>query len=197
MAASVLQLVPRSDQPSFSLASLSGVLSELSAGKSPAVLTAAIRLVAEAQAQREPVAWVCGPDTIFYGPDVYAAGVDLDAVAVVQVPSVAAPRAAELLLRSGGFGLIVIDAGPSPRFPVPMLSRMLGLAQKHGAAVIFLTEKPESAPSIDSLISMRAEVNQTRLGAGRFSCSVRAIKDKRRSPTWNVEEVCRGPVGVR
>ncbi len=90
-----------------------GQLLELSGG-GPGKLSTAARLVARAQAEGEPVAWVAARGGAgFYPPDFARAGVDLARLVVVRVPpeqgSRALVRASEVLLRSGAFGLVVID----------------------------------------------------------------------------------------
>ena len=86
------------------LDALRGRLVELSARGAAATLTAAIELVVEAQQAAEPVAWVTLGNATFFPPDAAASGVDLAALAVVRVhDATAAARAAERLLRSGGF----------------------------------------------------------------------------------------------
>ena len=197
MALPALRLVTPAARPvhdPFTFGSLQSSLCEVSG---PAMMTAAIHTLSEAQRKGEPVAWVARPDSIFFPPDAEQSGVDLEAVVVVRVPAEAQVRAAELLVRSGGFGLVVVDLPEAQRVPTPLLSRLLGLAQKHEAAVVFLTPKKADEGSIDSLISMRAWACSEREEKGRFLLTVRAIKDKRRSPTWTVSEVCRGPTGLR
>ena len=178
----------------FSMQSLSGTLSELSG---PAVLTAAMLKVREAQRAAEPVAWVSHPDSIFYAPDVEESGIDLEAIAVICVPGADAPRAGEMLVRNGGFGLVVIDLQARANIQTPLLSRMLGLAQKHEVAVLFLTQRGEHDGSLDSLIAMRAWATAPRTAPGEFTLTVKALKDKRHAPNWSTNEVCRGPAGLR
>src|SRR5688572_2535589 len=87
-------------EASWGLAALRGRLVELSARGATATLTAAIEIVAEAQAQSEPVAWFTLPNGTFYPPDVAESGVDLAALVVVRAPdAVALARAAERCLR--------------------------------------------------------------------------------------------------
>jgi recombination protein RecA len=78
-----------------------------------------------------------------------------------------------------------------------MLSRLLGLAQKHESAVLFLTQSDRDAPSVDPLVGMRAWASAERVSEGSFVLSVRALKDKRRAPGWERREVFRGPAGLR
>lgn len=193
------------------LAALRGRLVELSARGAAATLTTAIELVGEAQRSCEPVAWVTLGHATFYPPDVAASGVDLAALAVVRVHDiVAAARAAERLLRSGGFGLVVLDfAGSTIDLPIAHQGRLVTLAQTHDAAVVCITEKPAEAPSLGSLVSLRAEALRIfRPGSGvdspaspdavdrSYHVTLRALKDKRRGPGWSRSSRLRGPSGL-
>jgi recombination protein RecA len=181
---------------SFARAQLTGRLVELSAQGAGATTTAAMSLVRGAQEEGEPVAWICLPRASFYPPDVADSGIDLDALVVVRVADgTAAARAAEKLLRSGAFGLVVIDLGGDGDVAMAHQGRLVTLAQQHDAAVVFLTEKSADAASLGSLISLRAEAMRVR-DAGRFACAVRALKDKRRGPGWIHEESFRAPSGL-
>ena len=180
---------PRARESEWSLPALAGRLCELGGA---AALTLAFRLVLDAQALKEPVAWLMGTASSFYPPDAAESGVDLDALVVVRAPDAArAARAADQLARSGAFGLLVVDVGGAP-IAQPLLARLLGLAQKHEAVVLFLTDAP-----LGSLISLRATSARRRRDDGRFECELRVAKDKRRAPGWTFVEVCRGPAGLR
>jgi recombination protein RecA len=208
-AAPVDELQPAAPRaPSWSRGELAGRLVELSGTGSAARLTAAVGLVLESQRHGEPTAWITVQDSAFFPPDVARSGVDLDALVVVRVAEPGrAARAAERLLRSGAFGLVVIDlAGPGATggrggrdgavIPIPMQGRLVGLAQRHDAAIVCLTDKGADAPSIGSMISLRAEALRVGDG-GRFGCKVKVLKDKRRGPGWGHAEELRGPDGLR
>jgi recombination protein RecA len=177
-------------------AKLTGRLVELSAIGASATLTTAIGMVRGAQEEGEPVAWIALPRASFYPPDVADSGVDLDALVVVRVAdATTAARAAERLLRSGAFGLVVIDLGAAAEVPMAHQGRLVTLAQQHDAAVVFLTEKASDAASLGSLISLRVEALRTRAD-GALGCTVRAIKDKRRGPGWTYAEIFDAPTGL-
>jgi recombination protein RecA len=193
----------------FDLGVVRGRLIEICGG---AQLTPAFRLVLEAQALGEPVAWITPPGDSFFPPDAADAGVDLDALVVVRVAAAAdVARAADTLARSGAFGLLVLDLGAAPlgradappHVPPALQTRLLGLAQKHDAAIVFLTRTPPDAPSLGSLISLRGDARAERTSTstndsdGAFVCRLHALKDKRRAPGWTYFEVCRGPTGLR
>ena len=173
-----------------------------------AVLTAAVGLVRDAQLHREPVVWLTDPRATFFPPDVAGHGVDLGALAVVRVEELGAMlRAVDHLLRSGAFGLVVVDtrlvglegrrgAGGGAVIPLAAQVRLSGLTKKHGAALVcLLPDEPRGERG--SLASLRAQAGRVRVGAGRFQCVVRALKDKRRGREWECEQVLRGPLGLR
>jgi recombination protein RecA len=192
--------------PAWALPELAGRLVELSGPGAAATLTLALRLVLDAQGRDEPAAWLTDRGSCFFPPDAADGGVDLDALVVVRVAEPAAvARAADQLARSGAFGLLMLDLGRA-RVPDPLQSRLLGLAQKHETAIVFLTEKPSTAPSLGSLVSLRCEAGAVRPEPGSasgfgcespFECALRALKDKRRAPGWSYQEACRGPAGLR
>jgi recombination protein RecA len=182
----------------WSLATLRGRFVELSARGATATLTAAIELVVDAQTQHEPVAWLMLGSGTFYPPDAADNGVDLAALVVVRVPDViAAARAAERVLRSGAFGLVILDlAGASADLSMQVQGRLVTLAQTHDAAVVCLTEKSEDTASLGSLVSLRAEALRSRRDTADFAVTVRVIKDKRRGPGWSQTLQRRGPAGL-
>jgi recombination protein RecA len=184
--------------PAWTLAAFSGRLGEISGAQATAVLTLAFRLVLETQRNSEPVAWVTRQGNAFYPPDAAAASIDLDSLVVVWTPdTVALARAADRLARSGAFGLVVLDLGNDGRLPPPMLTRLVGLARKHHAAVLFLTEKNREHPSVGSLVSIRVEAARVRREGEHYICEAHVLKDKRRGPGLKHTEICHAPDGLR
>lgn len=181
----------------WSLAESTGRLVEISGAASTASLTLAFGLVLEAQRQGEPAGWVASRDSFFYPPDAAEGGVDLDALVVVRLPDVrAVPRAGDRLVRSGAFGLVVLDMGAAA-IPTPLQARLVGLAQKHHTALVCLTEKAIEAPSLGSLVSLRVHGKRARISEGRFTCELKVLKDKRWGTVWTRQrEACRGPAGL-
>jgi recombination protein RecA len=187
----------------WSYAELAGRMVEVSSdGATGASLTLATGLVVEAQDQAEPVAWVSTGGGTFFPPDADAAGVDLDALAVVRV---AGPRAggrvADKLMRSGGFGLVVLDLGDgalAAKGLTPALQgRLHALAQRHGCAFVCLTDKRAEAPSLGPGVSLRVEARRRVSERERLSLEVRALKDRRGRAGWSLREDVDGPPGVR
>ena len=182
--------------PQWTLAETAGRLVEISGSKAAASLTLAFGLVLDAQQRGEPVGWVMSRESFFYPPDVARGGVDLRSLAVVRVPeSGAIPRAGEKLLRSGAFGLIVLDIGGAD-IAMPLQSRLAGLARQHHSALLCLTAKEPGRFSLGSLVSLRVHARRVRTSENQFACELKVLKDKRRGPTWSETEICYGPVGL-
>jgi recombination protein RecA len=105
------------------------------------------------------------------------------------------------VLRSGAFGLVVIDLGAASGADLSMQiqGRLVTLAQAHDAAVVCVTEKGEDTASLGSLVSLRAQALRTRAPQpdhGEFAVTVRVLKDKRRGPGWTQTLRRRGPAGL-
>jgi recombination protein RecA len=182
--------------PAWSRAELAGRLCELSAGADGALLSAAMSVVLDVQLAGDPVAWVTATAATFYPPDAAACGVDLAALVVVRTTSArTAGRAADVLLRSGAYGLVVLDLGTSATLPTPLQGRLVQLAIKHDAAVLCLTNKEPDTASLGSLVSLRGQARRRRTSEG-FACRISALKDKRHGPGWTAQENRRGPDGL-
>ena len=181
----------------WGLSLVAGRLTELSDSGAAPALTAAASLILQAQQRGEPAAWVGFGNSIFFPPDLAEWGIDLDALPVVRVPdALAASRAADQLLRSGAFGLVVLDLKAEARMHMAVQSRLAALARKHHAALLCLTRKKRGAPSLGPLVSMHGEGRITRTAFSRFDWEIRVVKDKRGAPGWSHTESCRGTDGL-
>jgi recombination protein RecA len=169
---------------------------EISGSTASAAMTLTFTLIREAQARGEPTGWVTLSEKTFYPPDVAQGGTDLAALVVIRLSRVESiARAGEKLLRSGSFGVVVLDLGAAD-IPMPLQTRLTGLAHRHHSALICLTEKEPAGFSLGSLVSLRAHAEKKRVADNRFACALRVLKDKRRGPTWNYEELYTGPAGL-
>jgi recombination protein RecA len=188
-----------STAPAWRLPDLSGRLVELSAGRHPAHLTAAFGLVLEAQLAGDQAAWITLDSSSFFPPDAADGGIDLEALPIVRVPDAAAAgRAADYLVRSGGFGLVALDLPHAPgALSAAMLTRLLGLARTHDAVILILTRKTAEAPSVTPLVSLRAEASRAEGLEGPIAVHIHALKDKRAGPGWVHVEACHGTAGLR
>jgi len=203
-----------------------GRLVELARTADGAQMTMAVACVRQAQVQGEPVAWVQRAGGSLFPPDFADSGIDLDALLFVHVPNAHAgssiaqrtaaehnlAKAAELLLRSGGFGMVVIDltavpaadanadcASPQAKpngLELAVQSRLLGLAREHRCQVLFLSERGSRGGSLGPLISLCIEPKRTRVGRGEFAVAPHARKDKSGLLCALAVEARRGPWGL-
>ena len=197
----------------WSLAELSGRVVELSGHGATAVLTVAVGLVLEAQQKQEPVAWITPLATTVFPPDVAQSGVDLTALLFVRVEAAEAMlRAADHLLRSGAFGLVILDLPARIDVPPSAQVRLAGLAKKHQAVLVYLASSNWASSNwasrdrasgrggmvaASSLVSLRATCHRRRVDVGRFECVLDVSKDKRRGQEWRHVQVFHGAVGLR
>lgn len=188
----------RAAPATWTLSDLGGRYVELAAHGPAARLTLAGALVLEAQLTRQPAAWVTSSQSSFHPPDLAHNGVDLAALVVVRVPGTEAMlRAAEMLLRAGAFALVVVDLESAPdrgEVALAAQTRLVGLAQHHGALLLCLTRS--DAPAPHALASLRVEASLHPLPDQRFACDLEAVKDKRTGPGWRARVVCRGVPGL-
>jgi hypothetical protein len=91
--------------------------------------------------------------------------------------------------------LIVFDLGAAD-IPMPLQSRLTGLAHHHHTALVCLTEKEPRVFSLGSLVSLRVHAKKKKTFENRFACALQVLKDKRRGPTWKHEEIYFGPAGL-
>lgn len=144
-------------------------------------LTLAASFVRAAQAEGDLAAWVQPEGAGLYPPDLAAAGVSLDELVVVHTPTASGPeavaRAAELLLRSGGFGLAVLDLCAARPRGEGWVVRLGGVTRRHGARVVLLTALRAEATSAGALVAVRARPRR-RFEDGRFALEAEVLRDR-------------------
>ena len=186
--------------PRLDLKRLRGCLTEFSTQWGHPSMTLALDLVAQTQRAGEPVAWLGGKNSLFYPPDAARWRLDWSALALIRLETAdLLLKSADKLLRSGAFGLVVLDfvgLATGDLFD-GLLGRLLRLAETHESAVLFLTQRAENTPSISSLISLRAHLQWRHLQDDRLQANLTIIKDKRRGPGRRFQEVYDGPMGLR
>lgn len=188
-------------EQSFSALLPSGRLVEIVGAEGLAArTTTALAVIARAQTAGEPAAWVQLEDGGLFPPDVAESGVDLDALIVVHVPiasgAVGLARAAELLLRSNGFGVVVVDltAGVPPGDAWP--GRLAGLARQHDMRLVVLTDKGARRGSVGPLVAVRVEAARRRVGVGRWDVDAHVLRNKSGTPLESLPLTRRGPRGA-
>jgi len=139
--------------------------------------------------------------------------VDLEALPFIRVlDAKAAYKAADKLLRSRAFGLCVLDLvlGSREALPLPVQTRLLGLAKQSQAALLLLCERRVQDDSLGALVSLRLRSSlhacpetstEASLGLpepteAAFSLVMTADKDKRLGPGWEHSRSLYGPLGL-
>lgn len=178
---------------------LAGRIIELS-GSTGRTSTAVSMLLA-AQREGETVVWIEPTDGALYPPDLAAAGVDLDALVIVRVPTKEGPeglcRVAEWLVRSGGFGLLVMDLmGRAPAAQSPWQTRLSGMLRRHDAQLCVLSDSEAAAPSLGAMVALRLEPQRQRDEDGSFLLSHHILKNKLGVVHGPAPERRRAPAGL-
>lgn len=182
------------DSGAWSLDALAGRFVELRGAAGAAAMTLAARVLLQAQLRQEPVVWVGNTESLFFPPDFAAAGLDLEALPIVRAQNgKQLARMADMLLRSGGFSVVVLDLSERMYLTTAMQARLSGLAKQHQCVLLGITRRQSP---LGSMVSLRGETSLQRADFDRFNCELSVIKDKLRGPGWRHTEVCRGPDGL-
>jgi recombination protein RecA len=160
-----------------------GRLIEITRTRGGAQMTTAVACLRMAQAQGQPAAWVQPEAGTLFPPDLAQSGIDLDALLIVNVPGRAGayglPKAAELLLRSGGFGMVVLDlCGTAVQRDAVWQGRLLGLAREHDCWLLLLSDGAARPGSLGPLVSLCLQPQRKRERQGRFAVEQHVLKDK-------------------
>lgn len=183
----------------WSFEALAGRLVELTHRGAGTAMTWATEMLWQAQTAGEPVAWICTGTRLPFAPDLIRYGVDMEACPMVRTPDAQqAAVAADKLLRSGAFGLVVLDLGERADIPTALLGRLTKLAQTHSALVVMLTEGEAASAALGSLVSLRLLAERDASdGLGESRLRLTAIKDKRSGPGWDDSLQVQQPHGLR
>lgn len=184
-----------------------GFVIEITGGFAGAGTSLAAAAVATAQRHGGTTAWLQPRHGLLFPPDLASGGVDLDALVVIHVPPAAAktgdhglPKAAELLLRSGAFDLLVLDL----RQAVPprgawlrgaWSGRLQALAREHRSRVLLLTDANAPMPS-GSGLSQRLQAHRRGTG-GAFVIEPQLLRDKLHAVPPPAPLPRCGPAGLR
>ena len=205
-----------------------GRLIEISGVGASARHTTAAALVRQAQLEGETTAWIQPAGGPLYPPDLADSGVDLDALIVVHIPEdrgqIGLARAGELLLRSGAYGLCVLDlsapacvaaavtvACPEGQVETDMSqkparpprlrgaawqARLAALARMHHSRVVVLTRAAHGYGSLGPMVGLRIDPRRERRGPGLFAIRPDVVKHKG-GPLHAATTLRRGPWGLR
>ncbi len=178
-----------------------GRLVELCGDNHTARLSLAVTLVRASQHEGESVAWVQPRGGGLYPPDLHDSGVDLASLLVIHIPpeggAIGLTKAAEILMRSGALGLLVLDlSASSPPRGEAWLNRLAALAREHRSRVLLVTASGAETPSLGTLVSLRLLPKRQRLAPGHFVVTPTLLKDKLGLDAEIGAEHYRGPWGL-
>ena len=168
-----------------------GCLVELSAPlHAGAQLSAAVDWLKAAQSDRSWVAWIQGEQSSFYPPDLAAAGVDLERLLVARLPESGRAReedaharlkAAEILVRSGAWPLIVVDLeGMTPR-SLAWQGRLQRLLERHRTTLLVLRRAAAEEASLGPFVALRLELRRAETQETPMGFSWQVLRHKRPS----------------
>src|SRR5262249_27767511 len=104
-------------------------------------------------------------------------------------------KAAELLLRSGGFGMLVLDLSDGALAHDPSWQgRLLGLAREHASWLLLLSA--DAKHSLGPLVSLCIAPERRRIERGYFAIEPRVRKGKSGLLCALASEARRGPAGL-
>lgn len=174
-------------------------LIELATGPGAASVTAAVQIALLAQREGDPVAWLQLERAGLFPPDLAACGLDLAALAVVHVPraegALGLAKGAELVLRTGAFGAVVLDlTGAAPPRGEAWLSRLGALAREHDCRVVLLGAAAQS--SRGAMIALRLRAVRKRQRPGRFTLEAELLRRKAGLSASLPSPAVRGPEGL-
>jgi recombination protein RecA len=185
-----------SSPPLWSREELVGRLTELCGSEHSGHLTLAGSLVQQFQAAGEPVAWVTTTKDTFFPPDLAATGVDLAALPVIRLTDpVAATTVTDRLIRSGSFGLVILELVEGSEVPAAILGKLVRLARQQEASLVCLTITAPNVTTLGSMVSLRGTIFREQEGRHGV-CGVVVQKDRQRAPGYRLSYQYRAPHGV-
>ncbi|HLU66016.1 MAG TPA: hypothetical protein VKZ63_07060 [Kofleriaceae bacterium] len=144
-----------------------GQVVELSGAASSGKATLALAVCMRALERGQAAAWI-DPAGAFWPVSALEQGASLDRLLVVRVPDAgAALRAAHILLASAGaVAALVVDWPPGAAVRDRQLVALQRLAERSASALLFLTERPATAPSLGAQVALRLHLSRCGAGAG-------------------------------
>jgi recombination protein RecA len=186
---------------SFDMAGLSGRVVEFSSWHQPACVSLSALFILECQKLKRGRAWIVPGNSadasVFYPPDIISAGIDCSSLPILKAESaVDGFGLTERLLRSGGFGIVVLDLYAEKNQKRYSLGRLHNIAQRHDGLVLCLTRSQPGHPSLDPMVFVHVHVSVQSIGRNRNRLSAVIQKDKTGSPGKCLEWIYESPPGL-
>jgi len=180
---------------------LAGRVMEASGWNQSACLTLAAGLIRESQEEGRLCAWIMpGNDrdeSLFFPPDFADSGIICSMLPILRCRSNADGFGlAEKLLRSGGFGLVVIDLTSGRSLKGRVVGRVHVLARKFSSLVLCLTRSPTGSPSLDPMVFLHVHVDASINSEGRIGVMPHIEKDKTHIVRHSMELLYDAPLGL-
>ncbi len=164
------------NRPAWAVPSLLGRLSLITGDGST---SAAAQLIATAQHHNEPCVWITRQGYEPYIPDLEATGIAIDALVTIRLSTLQQiARVADLLARSGGIGMMIIDGHEDA--PIGLLKRLSKHAAYHHMAVVILAPKTEYSHAFSLIVKAQPTPAGTQ--------HIQAIKDRVKTVPWQHTE---------
>ena len=176
-----------------------GQVVEVSGATSSGKATLAFAVCQRALERGQAAAWI-DPGGGFFPLVALERGAPVDRLLVVRVSgAVAALRSAQILLSSAGaVAVVVVDLPPGASLRERELVALQRLAERSSTALLFLTARARTAPSLGAQVALRLHVDR-RPGGGVASpkLSVSVLRHKQGVSQREAEEIAHGPDRLR
>ena len=185
----------------FNLPGLSGMVVEFSGWNQSACISLSIPLIQECQLAGKICAWIvpCSVEraSLFFPPDFAESGINCSEIPILWCKNAMDGFGiAEKLLRSGGFGMLVLDLTESRRIRSNTMGRIHNMAQRFGSLVLCLTRKPQGEPSLDPMIFVHVHVEARKKNTDVYEVMATIQKDKAQAPGKTMSWVYDAPPGL-
>lgn len=174
-----------------------GQVVEVSGARSSGKATLGFGVCLRALEQGQTAAWIDAGGG-FWPVAAAEAGIPLDRLLVVRAPGPLALKAARILLSSpGAVAALVVDVPLGARAPRDReLVALQRLAERSATALLFLTERPRTAPSLGPHVALRLFVERRGSGPGA-QVRVEVLRNKQGASGRAIEEAVSGPDRLR
>ena len=167
-----------------------GQVVEVSGSRSSGKATLAFGVCLRALEKGQAAAWIDVGGS-FWPVAAAEAGLPLERLLVVKVRApVAALRAAHILLSSAGaVAALVVDLTPGAQVRERELIALQRLAERSATALLFLTARPRTAPSLGASVALRLYAERRAGGSVR----IEVLRNKQGASQRSIVEMLEGP----
>jgi recombination protein RecA len=175
-----------------------GQVVEVSGASSSGKATLAFAVCQRALERGQAAAWI-DPGGTFWPLVAVERGVPVERLLVVRVNGQAAAlRAAHILLASAGaVAVVVVDLPPGASVRDRELVALQRLAERSASALLFLTSRARTTPSLGAQVAVRLHVDRRGGNVAAPELSVSVLRHKQGVSQREAEEAALGPDRLR